>query len=56
MTDDMDEEWCTKHSCQAVPLTNEEGSAIIGIDCPRCMDERERQRADAILAAKILKP
>lgn len=46
----MNPERCEKHNCDLVLLLNQEGSAPVGEDCPRCMDEREaryKARADA---------
>ena len=37
----MADEKCPKHGCELVLLLNQEGSAPVGEDCPRCMDERE---------------
>ncbi len=37
----MAEDICPKHGCKTVPITNDEGSAIIAEDCPRCMAERD---------------
>lgn len=37
----MAEEICPKHGCKTVPITNDQGSAIIAEECPRCLDEQE---------------